>query len=166
MIEMYTGLSADYFIIGALAAAALLLILVIILFAKLASLRKKLNVFMTGSDVTSLEDTLIARLSQVDELIASNNENERNIEDIKKQMKLSVDKFAIVKYDALEELGGKLSYVLCMLDQRDNGFILNNMHGRDGSYSYLKEVINGNTVSTLSDEEKTALNKAISGEDR
>lgn len=166
MIESYTGISSDYFIIGALGAIAILFIMLIVALANYAKLRKKLSIFMEGKDVKSLEDTLIARLSQVDELIEANNKNERNIEDIKKQMLMSVDKFAVVKYDALEELGGKLSYALCLLDQRDNGFIINNMHGRDGSYSYLKEVINGNTVSTLSDEEKTALSKAISREDR
>lgn len=166
MIEMYTGISPDYFILGALGAIAVLFILLIVVLVKYANLRKKLSIFMEGKEVKSLEDTLIARLSQVDELIEANNKNERNIEDIKKQMLMSVDKFAVVKYDALEELGGKLSYALCLLDQRDNGFIINNMHGRDGSYSYLKEVINGNTVSTLSDEEKTALAKAVSREDR
>lgn len=166
MIESYTGISADYFIIGTVVACFILLIFCIVLAAKFSVLKKRYNFFMQGSDANSLEDTLIARLEQVDELTAANNENERNIEDINKQMLFSLDKFAVVKYDALDELGGKLSYALAILDEKDNGFIINNMHGRDGNYSYLKEVINGNTVANLSDEENEALSRAKAYEDR
>lgn len=166
MIEYYTGFSTDYFVIGLGAAFIILFIFFIILSIRFSGLKKRYNKFLEGKDAQSLEDTLIARLEQVDELIASNNENERNIEDINRKMLLTIDKFGLVRYDALDELGGKLSYALCLLDDKDNGFIINNMHGRDGSYSYIKEVINKNTVANLSDEEKEALNKAITGEDR
>lgn len=166
MIEYYTGLSTDYFVIGLGAFALILLILFIVLITKFSGLKKKYNKFLEGQDAKSLEETLIMRVEQVDDLIASNNKNERNIEDINRRMKKTIEKIAIVKYDALEELGGKLSYVIAVLDEENNGFIINYMHGRDGSYSYLKEVINGNTVSNLSDEENLALARAISGEER
>lgn len=166
MIEYYTGLSADYFIIGIAVLCLIIFIFCIVLAVKFSKLKKKYNTFMSGRDGESLEDSLIARLEQVDRLMTANNVNERNIEDINKKMLFSLDKFAVVKYDALDELGGKLSYSLVILDEKNNGFIINNMHGRDGNYSYLKEVINGNTVANLSDEEKEALNKAMSGEDR
>ncbi len=166
MIEYYTGISPDYFIIGLGAAFLILLLLLIILMVKFSGLKKKYKIFMEGNDAGSLEDTLILRLDQVDELIASNNKNERNIEDINRRLHFAIDKYGIVRYDALEELGGKLSYAIALLDEGDNGFIINYMHGRDGSYSYLKEVINQNTVSNLSEEEKAALSKAISGKDR
>lgn len=166
MIKAYTGLDTDYVVIGLAAVCALLVIVCLVLLIKQARMKKRLKIFMEGKNATSLEDTLIMRLEQIDELIAANNENERNIEVINKRLLLTIDKFGLVKYDALEELGGKLSYALALLDDRNNGVIFNNMHGREGSYSYIKEVINGNTVANLSDEEKEALDKAISGRDR
>lgn len=166
MIENYTGVPLDYFVIGFAIGCIALLVLVIVLLVKMSGLKKKLSVFLSGPDGTTLEDTLIKRLQEVEHLTKTNNENERNIEDIHKKMQYSIDKYGLVKYDALDELGGKLSFAVTLLDERNNGFIINNMHGREGSYTYLKEVINGNTVANLSDEEKLSLDKAISGEDR
>jgi hypothetical protein len=34
------------------------------------------------------------------------------------------------------------------------------MHGRDSSYSYIKEIIKGEAYATLGEEEKEALEKA------
>ena len=67
----------------------------------------------------------------------------------------------IVKYDAFKEMGGNLSFTLCLLDDMNTGFILNTMHGRDSSYTYIKEIIKGEAYATLGEEEKEALDKAI-----
>lgn len=44
-----------------------------------------------------------------------------------------------------------------LLDDNNNGFILNTMHGRESSYTYIKEIENGTAYSTLGEEEKQAL---------
>lgn len=166
MIEYYTGLNTDYFVIGIGATCLLLFVLYLINIVKYVKLKKRLNMFMTGKDVSSLEDTLIMRLEQIDDLIVSNNKNERKIEIINDKMLFTVNKFGLVKYDALDGMGGKLSFALAMLDEKENGFIMNCMHSREGSYTYIKEVINSNTIVTLSDEEQLALKKAIEKVDR
>ena len=68
-------------------------------------------------------------------------------------------------YDAFKEMGGNLSFALCLLDDNNNGFILNTMHGRESSYTYIKEIENGTAYSTLGEEEKQALQKAISSDE-
>ena len=67
----------------------------------------------------------------------------------------------LVKYDAFNEMGGKLSFSLAMLDVKNNGFIINAMHTREGCYTYIKEIIDGNSVIVLSGEEQEALNNAM-----
>lgn len=166
MIEQYTGISIDYFIIGLAAAVIILLLFLIILAVKFSGLKKKYLHFMSGESGKSLEKLLVYRFDQIDELIESNNKNERNIETIYSKMRLSIDKYGLVKYDALQEMGGKLSYSLALLDNGNNGFIINNVHSRDGSYSYIKEVIDGNVIANLSPEEKEALDLAVSGKGR
>ena len=44
--------------------------------------------------------------------------------------------------------------------QEENGFILNSVYAKEGSYSYIKEVVSGECEITLSEEEKEALGKA------
>ena len=67
----------------------------------------------------------------------------------------------MVKYDAFQEMGGKLSFSLCLLNEKDDGFIINAMHSREGCYTYIKEIIAGKCVIILSEEEKEALRKQI-----
>ena len=67
----------------------------------------------------------------------------------------------MVKYDAFHEMGGKLSFSLALLDQKNDGFIINAMHSREGCYTYIKEILNGNSIIVLADEEREALNIAL-----
>ena len=48
--------------------------------------------------------------------------------------------------------------------KKNNGYILNFVHGNSGSYTYTKEIIDGNSIVQLGSEEEEALNKAIHGE--
>ena len=161
MISQYLGFDSDYIIIGLAAVVLILLILTIVNVAQMRKLKKSYKVFMTGKNGKNLEETLIKRLNQVDSLIESNDENEKNIETICKNMKFTYQKMGLIKYDAFNEMGGKLSFSLAMLDVRNNGFIINAMHTREGCYTYIKEIVDGNSIIVLSEEEKEALNRAM-----
>lgn len=124
-------------------------------------LKKNYRIFMSGKDAKTLEDTLIQRLDQVDSLLESNEENDRNIKVLSKNMQCTYQKMGLIKYDAFHEMGGKLSFSLAMLDMRNNGFIINAMHTREGCYTYIKEIIDGNSVIVLSEEEQEALKRAM-----
>ena len=80
-------------------------------------------------------------------------------------MKTVYTKLGIVKYDAFNEMGGKLSFALAMLDNSNNGYIINAMHSREGCYTYIKEIIDGNSIIALSEEEKEALEMAMKSKD-
>ena len=116
---------------------------------------------MSGKDAKTLEDTLIQRLDQVDSLLESNEENDSNIKVLSKNMQRTYQKMGLIKYDAFHEMGGKLSFSLAMLDMRNNGFMINAMHTREGCYTYIKEIIDGNSVIVLSEEEQEALKRAM-----
>ena len=161
MIEEYLGIESDYIILGLAGVAIFLLLWAIIDTVRIGKLNKRLAGFMRGKSAESLEDTLIKRLSEVDELSDKNAANERNIEVIQKHLKKCQSKTALVKYNALEQLGGNLSFALCILDDLNNGFIINVVHSREGCYTYSKEVIDGNSVIGLAEEEEQALAKAM-----
>ena len=61
-------------------------------------------------------------------------------------------------------MGGKLSFALVLLDENNDGFILNSVHSSDGCYSYTKRIINGDSQIILSNEEKVAVERAIRGD--
>ena len=98
---------------------------------------------------------------QIDELIESNAANERNIDLIFKRLQKTFQKYGMVKYDAFDEMGGKLSFTLAMLNERNDGYVLNVVHSREGCFSYVKEIIAGNPILSLSPEEQEALEDAL-----
>jgi ABC-type transport system involved in multi-copper enzyme maturation permease subunit len=160
MISYYLGIDSDYVIIGLAVITLLLIILTIINVVQTNKLKKSYKAFMTGRSGKNLEDNLIKRLDQIDELINSNKENEKNISRIFQTMKSTYQKMGLIKYDAFNEMGGKLSFSLAMLDEKNNGFIINAMHTREGCYTYIKEIIDGNSIIVLSEEEQKALDRA------
>lgn len=150
-------------LIGVAVAVLILLILFIITIVNLVQinkLKKKYKKFMSGKNAQTLEDTIASHLNEIDGLISSNASNEKNIAQLKNQIQFAFQKVGLVKYDAFQEMGGKLSFSLCLLNEKEDGFIINAMHSREGCYTYIKEVIAGNCVILLSDEEKEALDMA------
>ncbi|MGN0335914.1 MAG: DUF4446 family protein [Lachnospiraceae bacterium] len=153
----------EFVLIGVAVAALILLTLFIITIVNLVQikkLKKKYAKFMTGSDAQTLEDTIAKHLNEIDGLISSNAVNEKNIAQLTNQIQFAFQKVGLVKYDAFQEMGGKLSFSLCLLNEKEDGFIINAMHSREGCYTYIKEIIAGNCVIILSDEEKEALDMA------
>lgn len=150
-----------YIIIGLVVLSIVFLIISIVNSAKCSSLKKKYNAFMQGKDGKSLEDDILFRLEQIDELIESNAANERNIDLIFKRIQKTFQKYGMVKYDAFDEMGGKLSFTLAMLNERNDGYVLNVVHSREGCFSYVKEIIAGNPILSLSPEEQEALEDAL-----
>ncbi len=143
------------------AVMVMLFILLLVNMAKTRKIRKKYDAFMQGKNAESLEDTLITRIQQMEELLESESRNRENIDKIFETLKCTFQKIGMVKYDAFHEMGGKLSFSLALLDQKNDGFIINAMHSREGCYTYIKEILDGNSIIVLAEEEKEALDMAM-----
>ena len=154
MISQLLGFDSDYIIIGLAAVTILLFILYIVNIVQMSKMKKNYRIFMEGKDAKSLEETLVKRLDQVDELITANKTNQRNIQQLFNNMKFTFQKVGLVKYDAFNEMGGKLSFSLALLNETDDGFVLNAVHSREGCYTYIKEIVAGNSIIVLAEETK------------
>lgn len=138
-----------------------LIVLYVILNSKYRQLQKSYSTFMKGRSGKNLEKSIFRKFGELEEISALVKENEKNVQDIRKKMESHYQKAGIVKYDAFHEMGGNLSFVLTMLDENDNGWIFNAMHSREGCYTYIKEIVKGESYIELSEEEKQCLEKAI-----
>ena len=157
MISEILGIHSDYVIIALAVVTIILLILYIVNVVQMNQLKKRYKIFMTGKNARNLEKTLIERLDQVDALMEANAENKKVIQNLFSKTKFTFQKVGLVKYDAFHEMGGKLSFSLALLNEANDGFVLNAVHSREGCYTYVKDIIAGNSVILLSPEEKEAL---------
>lgn len=161
----FMGKNITVVIIAALAAALVLsiaaFILVIRQMSKLKKQTKRLDTFMEGAEGLDIEANLENKFARLNAVEERQTLSERHIKKIYKTLEGTYQKTGIVKYDAYSENGGKLSFALALLDESDNGFVMNVMTGRDGSYCYVKSVTAGESEIKLGGEEAKALNKAL-----
>ena len=153
-----------YMVIGMLVLAIIVLVLLILLIIqinKTSKLKKRLDQFLLGKDGTSLEQDIINLFEDNKFLRNSTDNNREDIRTLFKRMESVYQKMGLVRYDAFNQMGGQLSYSLVLLDENDNGFIINSVHSTEGCYSYTKEITNGECNITLAEEERQALDIAM-----
>lgn len=150
-----------YLFIAAYVLILILIIVVIVQGVKFNKLSKKYKKFMLGKNAKSLEKDIVGLYEDNKFIKASAEKNKNDIRALYKKLESTFQKIGIVKYDAFNQMGGQLSFSLALLDENDNGFILNSVHGAEGCYSYTKEIKNGMCDISLGDEERQALNMAM-----
>ncbi len=152
-----------YIILGLTVLVIALVVLYIVNIVKIKKLNGRISELTKGKDGKSLEEIMTTRFGEIDKLKASNAKHTKQINAINEELLSVYKKVGIVKYDAFKEIGGKLSFVLVLLTEEDNGFIINSMHSsREGCFTYAKEVVNGEAFVILSEEEQQALEEAKS----
>ena len=139
----------------------LLFILLIVTMAKLSGLKKRYEAFMRGSSARSMEEEIKNLFYDIDYLKKETSQNKREIRHIYKRLETVFQKVGLVKYDAFHQMGGKLSFALALLDEKNNGFLMNSVHSSDGSYCYIKEIHEGSSAIELSGDEQEALSRAL-----
>ena len=144
-----------------------MLILIVVLFVlyvnvslKYDRLKNSYASFMRGKDGKNLEESILTKFSELDGIAKIIKQNRADVKEMYR-----IQKCGIVKYDAFNEMGGKLSFALALLDSDNTGWIMNAMHSREGCYTYVKEILKGESYVELSEEEAEALDRAIYSED-
>ena len=164
-MELY-GIDITLYVLIALACALVIalaaLILVFVQFSKLKKQRLRTDRFMTGAEGMNIEESLNDKFERLAALEEKQKISDEDIKKIYKTLEGTYQKMGIVKYDAYSENGGRLSFALAMLDQGNTGFVMNVMTGSDGSYGYIKAIVNGESKIKLGKEEARALEKAMS----
>ena len=157
------GIDPFYAFLILLILQVALLVVLVLVYDKYKHLEKVFNTFMKGKNGKSLEESIFERFDKIDEVVDQVEENREEIAELYNRMKTHYQKVGIVKYDAFHEMGGKLSFALCMLDKKDNGYVVNVMHSNDGCFAYIKEIVNGKSYIELGKEEEKAVKQALAG---
>lgn len=75
----------------------------------------------------------------------------------------SIRDVAIVRYDALNEMSGQLSFSVALLNSTGDGVVLSSINGRAETRTYAKPVMAGQGTEELSPEEAQAVRSARIG---
>ncbi|MEU7893798.1 DUF4446 family protein [Nonomuraea sp. NPDC049152] len=70
---------------------------------------------------------------------------------------------AVYRYDALQEMTGRLSFSIAMINGLGDGIVLTSINGRSETRTYVRPVIGGKGAQPLSPEEEEAVRAARLG---
>ncbi len=155
------NLDIAYLLIGLLVLIIILFIICIVSLVKQKKLKKRYEAFMLGKNAESMEKEITDLFADIAYLKEAVEKNAKEIRHIYKRLETTYQKLGIVKYDAFQQMGGRLSFSLALLDENNDGFILNSVHSSDGCYSYTKEIKDGGCEISLGEEEQQALDIAM-----
>jgi hypothetical protein len=78
-------------------------------------------------------------------------------------MRGAVQRVGLVRYDAFEDVGGRLSFSCAMLNDEGDGVLVTSINGRQDTRVYAKPVHQGESMHNLSSEEAAAVREAMLG---
>lgn len=151
------------FIIMGLAIITLLLfIITIVLLSSVKKLEKKYRKMMRGVNNKNLEQALNDNLDNIEKALVKSQEAIDECKNISEELKGCVNKVAIMRYKAFEDVGSDLSFSIAILDSYNDGVIITGIYSRHDSTTYAKPIDKGISRYDLSEEELHVLNEAIS----
>ena len=155
------GLDIGYLFIAIFAIILILIIMLAVQIRKTSLLKKRLDKFVLGKNGKSLEKDIIGLYEDNKFLKMDVDRNKKDIRTLYKNMEKTFQKIGIVKYDAFKQMGGQLSFSLALLNENNDGFVLNSVHSTEGCYTYTKEIRGGACEISLGEEEQEALSMAM-----
>lgn len=156
-------IKTDMFILITAGINFLLLILFIANNIHLNKINKKYNAFMKKiGKGNNIDEMLKEYIETVKETESKNQELIKYCRKLDDEITACIQKIGMVRYSAFKDTGSDLSFALALLDDNNDGIVLNGIYSRDMSNIYAKQIKNGEAIHKLSDEEKQALEIAIS----
>ena len=83
-----------------------------------------------------------------------------DLENLKKESKFSIQKVGIVRFNPFAEVGSDQSFSIALLDGKNSGIVITSLYSREGNRVYGKPIKNGQSQYSLSKEERKAIEKA------
>ena len=150
-----------FIIIGLAIITLLLFIMTIILLNSVNRLEKRYRKMMRGINNRNLEEVINANLDNIEVALNNSNESLEKCEKISEELKSCVNKVAIMRYKAFEDVGSDLSFSVAILDLYNDGVIITGIYSRHDSTTYAKPIDKGISRYDLSEEELHVLNEAV-----
>ena len=126
----------------------------------LTLLQLRLKKLFRGEKAENLQGVL----AEIQDSLKYFSEKEKEIDtfllDVEKRLSRSAQHLGLVRFNPYEGIGGDQSFSIAVLDEQKNGFVLTGLYGRENSRIYAKPVEGGESSHQLSEEEKTAIEKA------
>ncbi len=159
------GINLEIVVIIFFVLIIVLSVVLVFTIKQLQKISRKYYVVMSGKTGMDLEGIMLTRFKEMDKVKANAKKVTNEHRTFKAHLDSCYNKIGIMKYNAFPDMSGDQSFSLALLNTENSGIVLSAIHTRDGCYTYLKEIIKGESYIVLSEEEKEAMKKAETVDD-
>lgn len=124
------------------------------------SANKKIDILLDNGKIKDQKDVLFSLIEKIktqEADIAQIQERVKDLEDISQR---TFQKIGIVRFNPFAKSGGNQSFVIALLDKKNNGFVISSLFVDQSSRIYVKTVLAGKSEYSLSEEETEAIARA------
>ena len=153
-------LKTDAFLLMLFGGLIILLILYVSNCIKLNKLRKSYMIFMNKlGNGNNIDEMLKNYINEVEKVANKNEEIISYCKRLDKNVSKCIKKIGMVRYNAFRDTGSDLSFTLALLNEYNDGIVLNGIYARDMSNIYAKPIKDGKSEYKITPEEQKAIEK-------
>ncbi len=133
----------------------------IFLFRKVSQSHKKIDVLLEKGNIKDFKDIFLSQNARHESLASDLEKAFSKIENLENLCETTIRKVGVIRFNPFNDMGGNQSFIIAMLDNKNDGFIISSLFVNDGNRVYTKAVKNGRSEHALSPQEIEAVEKAI-----
>lgn len=123
-------------------------------------LRRRLRRILSDNGSTGLDEVLAGQATRIEQLATRVDALTALQRELEAATGRSLQKVGVIRFNPFQDSGGDQSFAIAMLDQRGSGVVVSSLHGRAETRIFAKQVTNGRSTHSLSDEEQQAIREA------
>ena len=124
-------------------------------------LRSRLRRILSDNGSAGLDEVLAAQATRIEQLggrVDGLNAIQRELETSTTR---ALQRVGVVRFNPFQDSGGDQSFAIALLDQGGTGVVVSSLHGRAETRIFAKQIVNGRSTHSLSDEEQQAIREAL-----
>lgn len=139
----------------------LLSVSVIILTTWVIILERRISVFLSGKEASSLEDVIMRNQEEIKAYHDFEDEMRNELSLLDKRITKKVDGVVLKRFNPFQSTGtgGNHSFAASFLDENGDGTVISTLYSREKVSVYAKPIINRTSTIELTDEERSVIDK-------
>ncbi len=128
---------------------------------RLTHMRRSMAMLQGKNDAKTLLEIISENVQRVEGFEKVMRNQAKRQEELFALLGRSARNLGVVRYDAFDDMGGKMSFSAALLDDHGNGLVLTSINARAESRAYAKPIKGGTSEHNLSGEEQRAIASAL-----
>jgi len=133
---------------------------------RLTHLRRSMAILQGKNDAKTLLEVISDNVQRVEGFEKVLRSQAKRQEELFALLGRSARNLGVVRYDAFDDMGGKMSFSAALLDDHGNGLVITSINARAESRAYAKPIKGGSSEHNLSAEEQRAIANALGAQQK